>query len=58
MVRANTDAKEQVKDHFKKKWDNGYNALRGPVPERPISTNPGLKFCPVCVFYLSMYCLE
>ena len=24
----------------------------GPVPERPISAKPGLKFCPVFVFYL------
>ena len=31
--------------------------LRGPVPERPISTNPGLKVCSFLVFYLPMYCL-
>jgi len=31
---------------------------RGPVSERPISTNPGLKFCSVFVFYLPRYCLE
>ena len=27
----------------------------GPVPERPISANPGLKFCPSFVFYLPMH---
>ena len=30
--------------------------LQGPVPERLNSVNPGLKFCSVFVFYLSMYC--
>ena len=29
----------------------------GPVPERPISVNPGLKFCSVFVFYIPMHCL-
>ena len=28
----------------------------GPVPKRPISVNPGLKFCAVFVFYLPVYC--
>ena len=28
------------------------------VPERPISANPGLKFCSVLVFFLPMYCLD
>ena len=32
--------------------------LRGPVPEKPISSNPGLKICSFLVFYLPMYCLE
>ena len=31
--------------------------LLGPVPERPISVNPGLKFCSVFVFYIPMHCL-
>ena len=30
----------------------------GPVPERPISANPGLKFWSVFVFYFLMYYLE
>ena len=30
---------------------------QGPVPERPISINPGLKFCSVFVFYIPMHCL-
>ena len=34
-----------------------YNQL-GPVPEWPISTNPGLKLCSVFVLNLSMYCLK
>ena len=30
----------------------------GSVPrERPISVNPGLKFCSVFVFYIPMHCL-
>ena len=29
----------------------------GPVPERPNSVNPGLKFCFVFVFYILMHCL-
>ena len=28
-----------------------------PVPERPISVNPGLTFCSVFVFYIPMHCL-
>ena len=32
--------------------------LATPVPERPISAYPGLKFCSVFVIYLPMYCLE
>ena len=31
--------------------------FRVRVPERPISVNPGLKFCSVFIFYLPMYCL-
>ena len=31
--------------------------LQGLVPERPISINPGLKFCSVFVFYIPMHCL-
>ena len=31
---------------------------RGPVPERPISANPGLKFCSTFCIYLPMQCLE
>ena len=34
------------------------NKPLGPVPERPISANPGLKFCSAFVFYLPMHCLE
>ena len=30
---------------------------QGPIPERLISINPGLKFCSVFVFYIPMYCL-
>ena len=30
----------------------------GPVPERPFSANPGLKFCSIFVFYLLMHCLK
>ena len=29
----------------------------GPVPERPISANPGLKFCSTFCIYLPMHCL-
>ena len=32
-------------------WDEGR------IPERPISINPGFKFCSVFVFYIPMYCL-
>ena len=31
---------------------------QGPVPERLISANPGLKFCHDILFYLPMHCLE
>ena len=37
-------------------WILGLIGLRvdqGPVPERPISINPGLKFCSVFVFYIA-----
>ena len=27
----------------------------GPIPEKPISANPGLKFRSVVVFYLPLY---
>ena len=27
---------------------------QGPIPERPISVNPGLKFCSIFVFYIPM----
>lgn len=37
--------------------DHGKKQL-GPVPEGPISANPGLKSCSIFVFYLSLYCLE
>ena len=30
----------------------------GPVPERPISANPGLKFCSTFCIYLLMHCLK
>ena len=30
------------------------STVQGPVPERPISANPGLKFCSIFVFYLAM----
>ena len=30
---------------------------QGPIPERPISINPGFKFCSVFVFYIPMYYL-
>ena len=30
----------------------------GPVPERSISANQGLKFCSFFVFYLPMYCWD
>ena len=29
----------------------------GPVPERSISVNPGIKCCSVFVFYIPTYCL-
>ena len=29
----------------------------GPVPERLIAINPGLKFCSVFLFYTSLHCL-
>ena len=32
-------------------------AILGPVPERQISVNQGLKFCSVLVFYIPMHCL-
>ena len=38
--------------------DDDYSRSLGRVPERPIRANPGLKFCFVFVFYLSVYCLE
>ena len=28
----------------------------GPIPERPISINPGLKFCSMFVFYKIFLC--
>ena len=31
---------------------------QGPVPERPISANPELKFCSDFVFYVPMHYLE
>ena len=31
---------------------------QGPVPERPISANPGLRFCSPFWIYLPMHCLE
>ena len=31
---------------------------QGPVPERLISANPGLKFCHDILFCLPMHCLE
>ena len=36
---------------------NSFNLIKdpGPVPERPISANTGLKFCSVFEFYLPMY---
>ena len=42
------------------RWGGGGGEaiLRGPVPEKPISSNPGLKICSFLVFYLPMYCLE
>ena len=33
------------------------NDNQGPVPERPISVNPGLKFCSVSVFCIPIHCL-
>ena len=36
----------------------GPSFSQGPVSERRISANPGLKIHSVFVFYLSMYCLE
>ena len=34
-----------------------YTKVLGPVPERPISANPGLKFCSTFCIYLPMHCL-
>ena len=31
---------------------------QGPVPERPFSANPGLRFCSTCYIYVPMHCLE
>ena len=31
---------------------------QGPVPERPISANPGLRLCSPFWIYLPMHCLE
>ena len=31
--------------------------LQGQVPERSISSNLGLKFCSVFVFYIPVHCL-
>ena len=31
--------------------------VQGRVPERPISANPGLKFCSILVFYIPMHSL-
>ena len=36
---------------------NLVHALQGPVPERLISVNSGLKFSSVFVLYIPMYCL-
>ena len=36
----------------------GRTESQDPVPERPISANPRIKFCSVFVFYLPMCCLE
>ena len=42
-----------------KVWVGTTNEILGVVPERPISANPGLKFCSVFVLtFLYMYCLE
>ena len=30
----------------------------GPVPERPINPNPGLKFCSTFCIYLPMHCFK
>ena len=32
--------------------------VQGLVPERPISANPGLKFCSTFCIYLPMNCVE
>ena len=32
-------------------------AVQGPVPLRPISANPGLKFCSLFVFTFLLYAL-
>ena len=32
--------------------------ILGPVPERPISANPGLKFCSTFYIYFPMHCLH
>ena len=32
--------------------------LQGPVPERSIGINPGLKFCSGSVFYIPMHLLS
>ena len=37
--------------------DSAIHRCTCPVPERPISTNPGLKVCSFLVFYLPVYCL-
>ena len=35
-----------------------FGVVLGPVPERPISANPGLKFCCTFCIYLPTYSLE
>ena len=36
----------------------GFDIAHDPVPERPISANPGLKFCSTFCIYLPMHCIE
>ena len=33
-------------------------SAQDPVPERPISANPGIKFCSTFCIYLPVHCLE
>ena len=55
MVNKEFERKIKLTSNNELKWIK-YGYL-GPVPERPISANPRLKFCSFFVFYLNFFLL-